>query len=62
MLGGALGGVAVGGFAGLLGLDTLRLLTGSAPERIAGAGEGLVIGLAAGLAYWLATTPSRNPP
>lgn len=53
--GGALGGLVVGGFARLLGLDTLRLLTGSAPDRIAGAGEGLVMGAAAGLAYWLAT-------
>lgn len=53
--GGAFGGVVVGGFARLLGLDTLRLLTGTAPDRIAGAGEGLVIGLAAGLSYWLAT-------
>jgi len=55
--GGALGGVVVGGFARLLGLDTLRLLTGSAPDRIAGAGEGLVIGLAVGLSYWLASRP-----
>lgn len=54
LAGGALGGLAVGGFARLLGLDTLRLLTGSAPDRIAGAGEGLAIGLAAGLACWLA--------
>lgn len=54
VLGGALGGVVVGGFARLLGLDTLRLLTGSAPDRIAGAGEGLIIGLAAGLSFWFA--------
>lgn len=58
--GGMLGGVVVGGFARLLGLDTLRLLTGSAPERIAGAGEGLVIGLAAGLGYWLARKSGRR--
>jgi DNA-binding winged helix-turn-helix (wHTH) protein len=60
ILGGALGGVAVGGFARLLGLDTLRLLTGSAPDRIAGAGEGLVIGLAVGLSYWLAVRSERS--
>lgn len=59
-LGGMLGGVAVGGFAGLLGLDTLRLLTGSAPARMAGAGEGLVMGLACGVAYWLATGPASD--
>lgn len=51
----ALGGALVGGFARLLGIDSLRLLAGSAPERIAGAGEGLVAGAAVGLAYWLAT-------
>lgn len=51
--GGALGGMIVGGFARLLGLDTLRLLTGIAPDRIAGSGEGLVIGLCVGLAYSL---------
>lgn len=58
ILGGALGGVAIGGFASLLGLDSLRLLTGSAPQRITGAGEGLVIGIATGLAYWLSLRPS----
>lgn len=58
--GGMFGGVVVGGFARLLGLDTLRLLTGSAPERIAGAGEGLVIGFAAGLGYWLVLRSGRR--
>ena len=58
--GGAFGGVVVGGFARLLGLDTLRLLTGSTPDRIAGAGEGLVIGVAAGLSYWLAGRRGRG--
>lgn len=46
--GAGLGGLAVGGFARLLGTDTLRLLVGSAPDHIAGAIEGLVIGLAVG--------------
>lgn len=46
--GGALGGLALGGFARLLGLDALRLLTGNAPTAIAGAGEGLAIGLTVG--------------
>ncbi len=62
VLGGALGGLLVGGFAGLLGADTLRLLTGSAPDRITGSGEGLMVGLATGASYWLGTRrkhPSR---
>lgn len=58
--GGALGGVVVGGFARLLGLDTLRLLTGSAPDRIAGALEGLVMGVAVGAGYWLAQRAPRR--
>lgn len=62
VVGGGLGGLAVGGFARLLGLDTLRLLTGTAPDRIAGAGEGLAIGLASGLALWLATRPGFRGP
>ncbi len=57
--GGMLGGLLVGGFARLLGLDTLRLLTGGAPDRIAGAGEGLVIGIAAGIGYWLVLRNGR---
>jgi DNA-binding winged helix-turn-helix (wHTH) protein len=60
-LGGGLGGLVIGGFAGLLGLDTLRLLTGSAPERMTGAAEGVVIGLATGIAYWIATSTGRGP-
>lgn len=54
LAGGALGGLVVGGSARLLGLDTLRLLAGSAPDRMAGAGEGLAAGAAVGLAYRLA--------
>lgn len=52
MLGGALGGLVVGGFAKLLGIDTLRLLMGSAPDRMAGAIEGLVIGAVVGAGVW----------
>ena len=57
--GGALGGLAIGGFARLLGIDALRLLVGSAPERIAGAWEGLAIGVASGLGYWLCRRNAR---
>lgn len=50
--GGALGGLAVGGFARLVGIDTLRLLMGSAPDRMTGAIEGLVMGGIVGWAVW----------
>lgn len=53
IIGGALGGAVVGGFSRLLGIDTLRLLMGSAPEKIAGAAEGLIIGAVVGLGLWL---------
>lgn len=52
--GGALGGLALGGFARLLGLDTLRLLTGNTPTAITGAGEGLAMGLTVGTALLVA--------
>lgn len=51
--GGALGGTIVGGFARLLGIDTMNLLFGAAPDRIAGALEGMTMGAAAGMGYWL---------
>jgi len=44
--GGALGGLAVGGIAKLLGSDTFSLLVGRAPSGITGALEGAAIGLA----------------
>ena len=53
VLGGGLGGMAVGGFARLLGMDTLRLLMGAAPDRIAGPAEGLAVGTAVGLGLCL---------
>lgn len=54
VLGGAFGGAAVGGFARLVGLDTLQLLMGTAPDRITGSLEGLVIGAIVGLGCALA--------
>ena len=53
IVGAMLGGLVIGGFARLLGLDTLRLLVGTAPDRITGAGEGMVMGFAVGIACWL---------
>ncbi len=54
VLGGAAGGLIVGGFVKLLGLDAFNLLFGHAPGEITGAGEGAVLGGAVGLAVWIA--------
>ena len=54
VLGGGLGGFLVGAIVKLLGLDAFNLLFGDAPAGITGAGEGLVLGFALGLAAWLA--------
>jgi DNA-binding winged helix-turn-helix (wHTH) protein len=48
--GGALGGLLLGGFGHLIGADAFRLLLGGKLEGFAGAGEGVVIGAAVGLA------------
>ena len=61
VIGGAIGGLSLGGFARLLGLDALRLLVGNAPAQIAGAGEGLAIGLAVGTGLWLARGLESRP-
>lgn len=52
--GGAVGGLVVGALARLFGLDAFNLLLGRAPAGMTGAGEGLLLGAAAGLAAWLA--------
>lgn len=62
VVGGALGGLALGGFARLLGLDALRLLVGSAPSAIAGAAEGLAIGLAVGVGFCLSRRAGATAP
>lgn len=53
MLGGAAGGLIVGAFAKLLGLDAFNLLLGQSPGDIAGAAEGAGLGAAVGLGAWL---------
>lgn len=53
--GGALGGLIVGVFAKLLGLDAFDLLFGQSPGDITGAGEGALLGGAVGLGAWLAS-------
>ena len=54
VFGAALGGLAVGAFVKLLGLDAFNLLFGRAPAAITGGPEGAIIGAAVGLAAWLA--------
>jgi DNA-binding winged helix-turn-helix (wHTH) protein len=53
-LAGAAGGLFVGAFGKLLGLDSFSLLVGRSPGDITGAMEGLLLGAAVGLSAWLA--------
>jgi DNA-binding winged helix-turn-helix (wHTH) protein len=53
VIGGAIGGLLVGGISKLLGLDAFNLLLGRSPGDITGAGEGLMLGGAVGLGFWL---------
>jgi DNA-binding winged helix-turn-helix (wHTH) protein len=55
IVGGALGGLLVGGIVKLLGLDAFNLLLGRSPGDITGAAEGLALGGAVGLGAWLAS-------
>jgi DNA-binding winged helix-turn-helix (wHTH) protein len=56
---GAGGGLIVGAFGKLLGVDAFTLLVGHSPGEITGAMEGLLLGAAVGLGAWLASrTPS----
>ena len=52
--GGAIGGLVVGAFAKLLGLDGFTLLFGRSPGDITGAFEGFILGGAVGLGFWIA--------
>lgn len=54
VVGGALGGMVVGGTVKLLGLDAFSLLIGQTPGNITGAPEGLALGAATGAGAWLA--------
>lgn len=53
LIGGALGGLVVGGLVELLGLDAFNLLLGQAPADVTGAGEGALLGAAVGFGAWL---------
>ena len=59
IFGGAGGGMLVGAFVKLLGLDAFDLLFGQSPGDITGAPEGALLGAAVGLGAWLAS--SRAP-
>ncbi|WP_165356325.1 transcriptional regulator [Sphingosinicella sp. BN140058] len=52
IVGGALGGMIVGGLVKLLGIDGFNLLLGRAPGDIAGGVEGLLLGGAVGVGAW----------
>jgi hypothetical protein len=52
--GGAAGGLVIGAFGKLLGLDLFALLVGRSPGDITGASEGMLLGGAVGLGVWLA--------
>jgi DNA-binding winged helix-turn-helix (wHTH) protein len=58
IVGGAAGGLVVGGVVKLLGLDAFNLLLGRSPGDITGGAEGLLLGGAVGFGAWL---ESRSP-
>ena len=58
ILGGAAGGLIVGAFVKLVGLDAFNLLFGYSPGDITGPAEGLLLGGAVGLGAWLASRGS----
>ena len=53
IVGGAAGGMIVGGVVRALGVDAFNLLFGQSPGDITGAPEGAILGGAVGLAAWL---------
>ena len=59
LAGGALGGIAVGALGSLLGREGVGLLTGRSLGAVTGPFEGLLLGLAAGAAAWLALKGER---
>ena len=61
MVGGAAGGVLVGAFVKLLGLDAISLLFGQSPGDMTGAAEGALLGGAVGLGAWLGGRGEQPP-
>jgi DNA-binding winged helix-turn-helix (wHTH) protein len=62
ILGGAVGGLIVGGIVKLLGLDAFNLLFGRSPGDITGGTEGALLGAAVGFGAWLASRNAVSPP
>lgn len=62
VIGGGLGGLAVGAFARLLGFDAFNLLLGSSPQDFTGASEGAILGAAASAAVWFTRRMAHNRP
>jgi DNA-binding winged helix-turn-helix (wHTH) protein len=62
ILGGAGGGMIVGGFTELLGLDAFNLLVGRSPADITGGFEGALLGGAIGLGAWLGSRAAPSLP
>ena len=60
IVGGAVGGLAVGGLTKLLGLDAFHLLFGRAPSDFTGATEGILLGAAVGVGVWFGTSPKQH--
>jgi hypothetical protein len=56
VIGGAAGGLLVGGIVKLLGLDAFNLLFGQSPGDITGGFEGAILGAAVGLGAWLGSS------
>lgn len=61
VIGGAAGGLLVGAFGKLLGLDAFTLLVGRSPGNITGASEGALLGATVGVATWLALRRGSVP-
>lgn len=55
IVGGGLGGLIVGGFGKLIGIDAFNLLLGQSPGDITGAIEGAILGASIGFGAWLAS-------
>lgn len=53
IIGGTFGGLIVGAFVKLLGVDAFNLLFGQAPGNMTGAGEGALLGAVIGFGLWL---------
>jgi DNA-binding winged helix-turn-helix (wHTH) protein len=61
IVGGALGGLIVGGVVKLLGLDAFNLLFGRSPGDITGAAEGALLGGAVGFGAWYGSRNAEPP-